>query len=77
MYEILKENYGKFRRKKKNLICYCFKIKVLLKFFNCMVFEINIMYNVLYFVLVILFEFGVNLVLIMKKYKYFFVLILK
>lgn len=58
MYEILKENYGKFSRKKKNLICYCFKIKVLLKFFNCMVFKINIMYCILFW------GFYLNLVLI-------------
>lgn len=55
MYEILKENYGKSRRKKKNLICYCSKIKALLKLFNCMVSEINTMYNALYSALVILY----------------------
>lgn len=77
MYEILKENYGKSRRKKKNLICYCSKIKALLKLFNCMVSEINTMYNALYPALVILFESGVNSAPITKKHKYFLVLISK
>lgn len=48
MYEILKENYGKSSRKKKNLICYCSKIKALLKLFNCMASKINIMHCILF-----------------------------